>query len=98
VAANLFSRSIEGSGVAAEGLPRIVRGFPAKVGILHEATPTEESGIRSAWPDEQRKRTYLLSSFMFVRVESRQTKPPPYARRDASPTVSYACYFYMDFY
>ena len=42
VAANLFSRGIEESGVAAEGLPRIVRGFPAKVGILHEATPLEK--------------------------------------------------------
>jgi hypothetical protein len=37
VAENWSSCGIDESGVAAEGIPRIVRGFLVKVDILHEA-------------------------------------------------------------
>ena len=44
MAANLFSRGIEESGVTAEGLPRIVRGFLAKKPDPY--TPTETYPLR----------------------------------------------------
>jgi hypothetical protein len=44
VAASLFSRGIKEPGVAAEGLPRIVRGFPAKKPDPY--TPTETYLLR----------------------------------------------------